>query len=221
MYHGYYDPKNTYKLFPYTYRWDWSIKPPASLTSPSHIPNLNSSGEILALRRLEFSSYRRSYHALCFAFASESLIGLEFSSSKLCKLLKKMAENGNGTPRSPTAASAPATPGTPAPLFSGARVDSLTYERKSMPHTAGKCLPVGVSNWGTYHSCFSDFPAPDISLTRKVSYSFRKQKLTWIYVKMVFNTCVIFAAGSGVCRNFHAHILRYGRTNCESKIQWS
>ncbi|RVW46699.1 putative aquaporin NIP5-1 [Vitis vinifera] len=49
-----------------------------------------------------------------------------------------MAEAETGTPT----ASAPATPGTPGgPLFSSLRVDSLSYDRKSMPRC--KCLPVG------------------------------------------------------------------------------
>ncbi|CAM8879570.1 unnamed protein product [Rhodiola kirilowii] len=83
-----------------------------------------------------------------------------------------MAEYTNGTPRSPDAASAPATPGTPAPLFSDARVDSLSYDRKSMPHCVGKCLPVGVTTWGSNPSCFADFSAPDVSLTRKLGAEF-------------------------------------------------
>lgn len=63
--------------------------------------------------------------------------------------------------------SAPATPGTPAPLFAGARVDSLSYERKSMPRC--KCLP--VESWMSHNSCVVEIPAPDVSLTRKVNYS--------------------------------------------------
>ncbi|KAF8033433.1 hypothetical protein BT93_D2135 [Corymbia citriodora subsp. variegata] len=73
-------------------------------------------------------------------------------------------------PESPTAASAPPTPGTPAPLFPGMRVDSLSYDRKSMPRC--KCLPVTAPTWGEPHSCFTDFPAPDISLTRKLGAEF-------------------------------------------------
>ncbi|XP_056174435.1 probable aquaporin NIP5-1 [Syzygium oleosum] len=73
-------------------------------------------------------------------------------------------------PESPTAASAPATPGTPAPLFPGMRVDSLSYDRKSMPRC--KCLPVTAPTWGEAHTCFTDFPAPDISLTRKLGAEF-------------------------------------------------
>ncbi|GJU17486.1 probable aquaporin NIP5-1 [Tanacetum coccineum] len=67
--------------------------------------------------------------------------------------------------------SAPATPGTPAPLFPASRVDSLSYERKSMPRCT--CLPVyAPSSWGASHSCFTDFPSPDISLTRKLGAEF-------------------------------------------------
>lgn len=78
-----------------------------------------------------------------------------------------MAEPESGTP----AASAPATPGTPGgPLFSSLRVDSLSYDRKSMPRC--KCLPVGAATWGPSHSCFTDFPAPDTSLTRKLGAEF-------------------------------------------------
>ncbi|KAK4769176.1 hypothetical protein SAY86_027326 [Trapa natans] len=73
-------------------------------------------------------------------------------------------------PESPTAASAPATPGTPAPLFTSMRVDSLSYDRKSMPRC--KCLPVYAPTWGEPHTCFSDFPIPNISLTRKLGAEF-------------------------------------------------
>lgn len=70
----------------------------------------------------------------------------------------------------PPNGSAPATPGTPAPLFSGggSRVDSLSYERKSMPRC--KCLPLpAVEGWGVAtHTCVVEIPAPDVSLTRKV-----------------------------------------------------
>ncbi|PPR88690.1 hypothetical protein GOBAR_AA31996 [Gossypium barbadense] len=62
--------------------------------------------------------------------------------------------------------SAPATPGTPGgPLFNSMRVDSLSYDRKSMPRC--KCFPVTAPTWGQPHTCFTDFPAPDVSLTRK------------------------------------------------------
>ncbi|KAJ6293338.1 hypothetical protein OIU78_025343 [Salix suchowensis] len=66
-------------------------------------------------------------------------------------------------------ATAPNTPGTPGgPLFSGLRVDSLSYsDRKIMPKC--KCLPVNAPTWGQPHTCFLDFPAPDVSLTRKVT----------------------------------------------------
>jgi aquaporin NIP len=60
--------------------------------------------------------------------------------------------------------SAPATPGTPAPLFAGPRVDSLSYDRKSMPRC--KCLPVDA--WMAPNACVLEIPVPDVSLTRKV-----------------------------------------------------
>ncbi|XP_030501198.2 probable aquaporin NIP5-1 [Cannabis sativa] len=70
--------------------------------------------------------------------------------------------------------SAPATPGTPTPLFSSsARVDSLSYDRKSMPRC--KCLPVTVNapSWAHSHNCFTDFTASsDISLARKIGAEF-------------------------------------------------
>ncbi|KAA8526046.1 hypothetical protein F0562_007854 [Nyssa sinensis] len=77
-----------------------------------------------------------------------------------------MPESETGTPT----ASAPPTPGTPAPLFSSLRVDSLSYDRKSMPRC--KCLPFGGATWGEPHTCFTDFPAPDVSLTRKLGAEF-------------------------------------------------
>ncbi|CAN0908979.1 Probable aquaporin NIP5-1 [Linum grandiflorum] len=78
---------------------------------------------------------------------------------------------GGGTP----VASAPATPGTPGgPLFSGQRVDSLSYERKSMPRC--KCFPVTIpDDVDVTPTCFTHFPTPsasDISLTRKVGAEF-------------------------------------------------
>ncbi|XP_010251728.1 PREDICTED: probable aquaporin NIP5-1 [Nelumbo nucifera] len=80
-----------------------------------------------------------------------------------------MAEE-NGTPTR----SAPATPGTPGgPLFSANRVDSLSYERsdrKTMPRC--KCFPVGDPALGSTHSCFTDIPTPDVSLTRKLGAEF-------------------------------------------------
>ncbi|KAG2680548.1 hypothetical protein I3843_11G104400 [Carya illinoinensis] len=78
-----------------------------------------------------------------------------------------MPEPEAGTPPE----SAPATPGTPGgPLFTSLRVDSLSYDRKSMPRC--KCLPVNAPTWGQPHTCFTDFPAPDISLTRKLGAEF-------------------------------------------------
>lgn len=76
-----------------------------------------------------------------------------------------MAELENGI-------SAPATPGTPTPLFSSIRVDSMgsNYDRKSMPRC--KCLPLDAPTWGTPHTCLTDFPAPDVSLTRKLGAEF-------------------------------------------------
>ncbi|KAF3620729.1 Aquaporin NIP3-1 [Capsicum baccatum] len=76
-----------------------------------------------------------------------------------------MAELENGM-------SAPATPGTPTPLFSSSqRVDSMgSYDRKSMPRC--KCLPLDAPTWGTPHTCLTDFPAPDVSLTRKLGAEF-------------------------------------------------
>ncbi|WOL07555.1 hypothetical protein Cni_G16299 [Canna indica] len=67
-------------------------------------------------------------------------------------------------------ASAPATPGTPgAPLFNSFRVDSLSYDRKSMPR-CNKCLP--MDSWASPHTCLAEFPKPDISLTRKLGAEF-------------------------------------------------
>ncbi|KAD3641354.1 hypothetical protein E3N88_30578 [Mikania micrantha] len=66
------------------------------------------------------------------------------------------------------AATPPATPGTPGgPLFTSLRVDSLSYDRKSMPRR--KCLPLDAP---LPHTCFTDFPTPDISLTRKLGAEF-------------------------------------------------
>ncbi|KAL6182730.1 hypothetical protein ACLB2K_044143 [Fragaria x ananassa] len=80
-----------------------------------------------------------------------------------------MPEYEPGTPP----VSAPPTPGTPAPLFSGlvGRVDSLSYDRKSMPR-CNSCLPVNAPTWGQPHTCFTDFPSPDVSLTRKIGAEF-------------------------------------------------
>ncbi|KAK2981973.1 hypothetical protein RJ640_019193 [Escallonia rubra] len=74
-----------------------------------------------------------------------------------------MADSENGV-------SAPATPGTPTPLFSSLRVDSLSYDRKSMPRC--KCLPLDAATWGAPHTCLTSFPAPDVSLTRKLGAEF-------------------------------------------------
>lgn len=69
------------------------------------------------------------------------------------------------------AISAPATPGTPTPLMpTSFRVDSLSYDRKSMPRC--KCLPVDAPTWGAPHTCLTDFVVPDISLTRKLGAEF-------------------------------------------------
>ncbi|XP_008803617.1 probable aquaporin NIP5-1 isoform X2 [Phoenix dactylifera] len=77
-----------------------------------------------------------------------------------------MPETENGTPN----VSAPPTPGTPgAPLFSSVRVDSLSYERNSMPR-CGMCLP--VNSWASPHTCFTEFPKPNVSLTRKLGAEF-------------------------------------------------
>ncbi|XP_062174227.1 probable aquaporin NIP5-1 [Alnus glutinosa] len=77
-----------------------------------------------------------------------------------------MPESEAGTPP----VSAPPTPGTPAPLFTALRVDSLSYDRNSMPRC--KCLPVNAPTWGQPHTCFTDFAAPDVSLTRKLGAEF-------------------------------------------------
>ncbi|KAL9161099.1 hypothetical protein ABFS82_08G244500 [Erythranthe guttata] len=69
------------------------------------------------------------------------------------------------------AMSTPATPGTPTPLMpSSLRVDSMSYDRKSMPRC--KCLPVDAPTWGAPHTCLTDFAVPDISLTRKLGAEF-------------------------------------------------
>ncbi|KAG5589497.1 hypothetical protein H5410_040011 [Solanum commersonii] len=75
-----------------------------------------------------------------------------------------MAELENGI-------SAPATPGTPTPLFPSLRVDSMgSFDRKSMPRC--KCLPLDAPTWGAPHTCLVDFPVPDVSLTRKLGAEF-------------------------------------------------
>nr|AMW03273.1 aquaporin NIP [Tamarix hispida] len=75
----------------------------------------------------------------------------------------------------PPESTPPATPGTPgAPLVSSFRVDSLSYDRKSMPRCA--CFSVGNPAYGPSHSCLIDLSAaasmPDISLTRKLGAEF-------------------------------------------------
>ena len=51
-------------------------------------------------------------------------------------------------------------------LFSSMRVDSLSYDRKLMPRC--RCFSVNALTFGQPHTCFTDFPTPDVSLTRKV-----------------------------------------------------
>ncbi|KAJ3682163.1 hypothetical protein LUZ60_014736 [Juncus effusus] len=71
----------------------------------------------------------------------------------------------NGTPNE----SAPATPGTPAPLFNAGRVDSLSYDRKSMQ----RCNICGPFDSWASPQCFGEMPKlPDVSLTRKVGAEF-------------------------------------------------
>ncbi|OVA00976.1 Major intrinsic protein [Macleaya cordata] len=75
-----------------------------------------------------------------------------------------MAAFENGTPN----CSAPATPGTGTPggpLFSALRVDSMSYDRNSMPHP--KCFPVGTRI--PDHTCLSEFSTPNVSLARKAT----------------------------------------------------
>ncbi|MCL7041748.1 hypothetical protein MKW94_002014 [Papaver nudicaule] len=72
-----------------------------------------------------------------------------------------------------SSASAPATPGTPTPLMSSHRIDSLSYERErkqSMPRH--KCFP--VETWTASHmtSCSTDFSIPDVSLAKKLGAEF-------------------------------------------------
>jgi aquaporin NIP len=60
--------------------------------------------------------------------------------------------------------------GASAPLFAGPRVDSMSYERKSMPRC--KCLPAVEATWGVAtHTCVVEIPAPDATLTRKVRHA--------------------------------------------------
>ncbi|CAI9763403.1 unnamed protein product [Fraxinus pennsylvanica] len=64
----------------------------------------------------------------------------------------------------------PGTPTTPTPLMPSLRVDSLSYDRKSMPRC--KCLPLNASTWAAPQTCLTHFSAPEISLTRKVAAEF-------------------------------------------------
>ncbi|CAK9167476.1 unnamed protein product [Ilex paraguariensis] len=101
------------------------------------------------------------------------------------------------------AVSAPATPGTPgAPLFSSLRVDSLSYDRKSMPRC--KCLPLDAATWGAPHTCLTNFPAPDVSLTRKLGAEF------------VGTFILIFAATAGpiVNQKYHGAETLIGNAAC-------
>ncbi|OVA00018.1 Major intrinsic protein [Macleaya cordata] len=92
------------------------------------------------------------------------LVARKLAVARIISLLTFQAsaelENGN--------VSAPATPGTPTPLFSSLRVDSLSYDRKSMPRC--KCFP--VDTWTPNHTCLTDFPTPDVSLARKLGAEF-------------------------------------------------
>ncbi|XP_021847813.1 probable aquaporin NIP5-1 [Spinacia oleracea] len=74
-------------------------------------------------------------------------------------------------PPAEVAVSVPPTPeGTPAPLFPSRRVDSLSYERSSMPRC--NCFPDGPFGLGSGPACFTDFKAPDVTLTRKLLAEF-------------------------------------------------
>lgn len=66
------------------------------------------------------------------------------------------------------AVTAPPKPGTPrGPLITGMRVDSMSFDhRKPIPPC--KCVPVMGNPWGQHDTCFTDFPSPGVSLTRKV-----------------------------------------------------
>ncbi|XP_052210530.1 probable aquaporin NIP5-1 [Diospyros lotus] len=78
-----------------------------------------------------------------------------------------MADSEAGTPT----VSAPATPGTPTPLFPSFRIDSMPHDgSKSMPRC--KCLPLDAPTWGAPHTCLTDFYVPDVSLTRKLGAEF-------------------------------------------------
>ncbi|GAB4848906.1 Probable aquaporin NIP5-1 [Ancistrocladus abbreviatus] len=97
----------------------------------------------------------------------------------------------------------PGTPGTPgAPLVSSLRVDSLSYDRKSMPRC--KCLPVGDVGWGPAHTCLTEFAAPEVSLTRKLGAEF------------VGTFILIFAATAGpiVNQKYHGAETLIGNAAC-------
>ncbi|KAK3037776.1 hypothetical protein RJ639_030695 [Escallonia herrerae] len=65
-----------------------------------------------------------------------------------------------------TAASPMSEVGTPDPLFSSIRVDSLSSERKSMPRS--QCFPLDTS-------CLTIPPARGVSLTRKICIDHQKK----------------------------------------------
>ncbi|XP_074275239.1 putative aquaporin NIP5-1 [Silene latifolia] len=78
-----------------------------------------------------------------------------------------------GEERSEVSVSIPGTPeGTPLPILSSRRVDSVSYERSSMPRC--QCFPDGPLSLGSgpLQSCFSDCKAPDVTLTRKLAAEF-------------------------------------------------
>lgn len=80
---------------------------------------------------------------------------------------------GGGAAAADVVVSVPPTPeGTPAPLFPSRRVDSMSYERASMPRC--NCFPNGIGfGSGPAHSCgFAEFKAPDATLTRKLLAEF-------------------------------------------------
>ncbi|WZZ66167.1 hypothetical protein YC2023_077537 [Brassica napus] len=66
------------------------------------------------------------------------------------------------------AVTAPPKPGTPrGPLITGMRVDSMSFDhRKPIPPC--KCLPMMGNPWGQHDTCFTNFPSPVASLTRKI-----------------------------------------------------
>uniref|UniRef100_A0A1D1YKW2 Aquaporin NIP3-1 n=1 Tax=Anthurium amnicola TaxID=1678845 RepID=A0A1D1YKW2_9ARAE len=72
-------------------------------------------------------------------------------------------------PTTPATPGTPGTPGTPAPLLSvNHRIDSASYDRLSMPRC--KCLPAG--SLASPQSFLTDFPVPDVSLTKKLGAEF-------------------------------------------------